>query len=149
MLKEFYADWKRWRQDCKENERECTIKLMDRDNNDEFYEEKVRCDQIRVGDIVVLKEGEIAPADLILLSSEHENAQAFVKTTSLDGETNLKVKMAIKQVNDSLYGIKRARLVAHCHKPVADLYRFNARVEYGTEEIEVDLNNFVHRGASL
>ena len=40
-------------------------------------------------------------------------------------------------------------MVTHCHEPVADLYRFNARVEYGSEEIEVDLNNFVHRGASL
>ena len=147
MLKEFYADYKRWRQDREENSRECTIRL--KDNGDEFTDEKVRCDEIRVGDIVVLKDGEVAPADLLLLTSDGANAQAFVKTTSLDGETNLKVKMAIKQVNDSLYGIKRARLNVDCHVPVADLYRFNARVDYGAEYIEADLNNFIHRGASL
>ena len=71
---------------------------MDRDNNDEFYEEKVRCDQIRVGDIVVLKEGEIAPADLILLSSEHENAQAFVKTTSFFGRLSMDLRTGLSML---------------------------------------------------
>ena len=109
----------------------------------------MRCDQIRVGDLVVLKEGDVSPADLLLLTSDSANGQAFVKTTSLDGETNLKVKMVVKQVNDSLYGIKRSRLTAECHAPVADLYKFNARIDYGAEYIETDLKNFIHRGASL
>lgn len=36
MLKEFYADWKRWRQDCKENGRTCLIRVKDAGNGDEF-----------------------------------------------------------------------------------------------------------------
>ena len=61
----------------------------------------------------------------------------------------MKVKLAIKQVNDTLYGIKRSRLKVDCHKPVSDLYRFHARVDYGGEYIEADLNNFIHRNAKI
>ena len=147
MLKEFYADYMRWRADQKENSRPCTIIV--RGEGDDFREEEVRCDQIRVGDVVKLGDGDIAPADLLILTTRDGKGEAFNKTTSLDGETNLKPKLALRQVNGSFFGIKRARLSAHCHQPIADLYRFNARVEYGNDSLDADLKQFMHRGASL
>ena len=36
-----------------------------------------------------------------------------------------------------------------CDEPVADLYSFNARVKYGSEETHISLTQFMHRGATL
>ena len=100
---------------------------------------EVRCENIKVGDVVKLKDGEIAPADLLLLTTKDAKGEAFVKTTSLDGETNLKPKMAIKQINDSLFGYKRSNVKADCHKPIADLYDFHACIEYWGGGLDADL----------
>ena len=70
--------------------------LIVKGEGDDFDEIEVRCDQIQVGDVVKLRDGEIAPADLLILTTKDQKGEAFVKTTSLDGETNLKPKMAIK-----------------------------------------------------
>lgn len=40
---------------------------------------------MRVGDIVKIGAGQIVPADLVLLYSEHIEGTIFVKTDQLDG----------------------------------------------------------------
>ena len=57
---------------------------------------------MRVGDVVLLTDGEIVPADMVILTTKDDGCEAFVKTAQLDGETNLKVKLALKQVNETL-----------------------------------------------
>ena len=56
-----------------------------------------------MGDVILLKDGDIVPADLVLLSTKDDRCEAFNKTASLDGETNPKLKLAIPQVNSTLY----------------------------------------------
>lgn len=46
--------------------------------------------EIKVGDIVKVKENEVIPADLILISTNSEDGKCFIETSSLDGEKNLK-----------------------------------------------------------
>ena len=36
-----------------------------------------------------------------------------------------------------------------CGAPIADLYSFNARVSYQSQHFDVDLKQFMHRGATL
>jgi phospholipid-transporting ATPase len=48
--------------------------------------------QIQVGDIVKVIEGEFFPCDMILLNSPGPKGTLFVETKNLDGETNLKMK---------------------------------------------------------
>jgi P-type E1-E2 ATPase len=48
--------------------------------------------EIRVGHVVKVQDNELFPADLMCLHCELEERICFVKTTNLDGETNLKVK---------------------------------------------------------
>ena len=58
----------------------------------------------------------------------------FNKTASLDGETNLKVKLALRNVNATLFSGDdniAQNLKVECHAPIADLYAFNGRVTYG------------------
>lgn len=82
----------------------------------------------RVGDVVLVRNGEAFPADLILLTSSEVviivlrlippllsnrfvrlnslcaqlDGNAYVETANIDGETNLKLRLAIKEVSDVL-----------------------------------------------
>ncbi|GJD09207.1 Probable phospholipid-transporting ATPase 5 [Galdieria sulphuraria] len=50
----------------------------------------VKSSHIRVGDIIVLQDGDIVPADIVALSAAREDGVVFLETSALDGETNLK-----------------------------------------------------------
>jgi len=52
-----------------------------------------------VGDIIELTDNQMVPADCILLSTEDSKGQCFINTVSLDGEKNLKPKIAINHVH--------------------------------------------------
>ena len=46
---------------------------------------RVRSSQIKVGDILKLRDGERVPADLVLLSSSNERGNCYITTANLDG----------------------------------------------------------------
>lgn len=48
------------------------------------------------------------PADCIVLRTEHANSECFVKTAALDGERNLKPKLAVKAVSQQFYNFFKA-----------------------------------------
>lgn len=47
---------------------------------------------VRVGDIVRLKNNDYIPADILVLSTSEPDCMCYVETKNLDGETNLKIK---------------------------------------------------------
>ena len=53
-----------------------------------------------MGNLLLIKEDEPFPADILLLSSSAENAMAFIQTSTLDGEKNLKPKSSLTETNE-------------------------------------------------
>lgn len=99
MLREALADIRRWREDRRTNAR-----LYTRLENphDLSQKKQVRSDDLRVGDLLEIKDGETIPADCLLIATQQANHQCFVQTSSLDGEKNLKPKIAIGTIQDTL-----------------------------------------------
>ena len=54
--------------------------------------EKVRRANIRQGHFVLVKNREMVPADMVLLASSADGGSAYIETSSIDGETNLKLR---------------------------------------------------------
>ena len=90
MLKEAYEDFFRHKQDTKENNR--VVHRLDR-LSQKFQD--IPSKDLRVGDIVRIDENEFIPADIAMLSSSDIRGITFVNTMNLDGETNLKDKIAL------------------------------------------------------
>lgn len=55
---------------------------------------------IRVGNIIKVYNNQELPADIILLTSSENHGIAYVETSNIDGESNLKIKMSAKTSPD-------------------------------------------------
>ena len=110
--------------------------------------------QLKTGDLVKVCRDQYFPADLVLLKSSQPKGIAFVETKSLDGETNLKNKIAPKQIEEryedmeKLVGILKAKL--SCEAPNDQIYKFEGVIEIEDgEKVPLIHENFLLRGSSL
>ena len=86
--------------------------------------------KLAVGDIIQLLKDEPAPADLFVLSSSGESGSGviYIETASLDGETNLKRRIALEQTEDLSGGEDRANCASlsglvHAESPMKPFTR--------------------------
>ncbi|CAO1629582.1 unnamed protein product [Parajaminaea phylloscopi] len=88
--------------------------------------------KLEVGDIVLLREDEQVPADIVVLNSSGEDGVVFVETKNLDGETNLKPRRSVKATRglQSEEDVEAARFVIDVEPPHANLYSFTALLKY-------------------
>ena len=56
--------------------------------------EQIKRMTIRQGHLVLIRNRDMVPADLILLASGSDNGNAYIETSSIDGETNLKLRIS-------------------------------------------------------
>ena len=86
-LKDALEDYQRHKADNEENNR--TTKVFDRSKK--LFND-VKWVDVKVGDIVRLKNREMVPADMLMIASSGENGLMYSMTANLDGETNLKLR---------------------------------------------------------
>lgn len=90
LLREWMEDYERYKSDLEINKCTCVV-LANGVHN------KTQWRHVKVGHLILVKNNEIIPADMIMLSSNYENGVAYIETSSLDGEKNLKLKLGLPE----------------------------------------------------
>lgn len=80
----------------------------------------------------MLRDNEQIPADIVVLSTSNADSLAFVETKNLDGETNLKVRKALKATSsvNSEEDLEHAHFMVDSEPPHANLYSYNGVLKY-------------------
>ena len=95
-VKEAYEDYKRHRDDKMINNRP-VVAIRD------SVLVEMSWWQLQVGDICMLRHRESVPADCVVLATSEESGVCYVETSSLDGETNLKRRQAIPELQEKVH----------------------------------------------
>ncbi|KAL2919206.1 hypothetical protein HK105_201481 [Polyrhizophydium stewartii] len=85
-----------------------------------------RWKDLRVGDVILLRNNDQIPCDIVVLATSEPGGLCYVETKNLDGETNLKIR---KAVDDSLPAaspsdLRRLRAIVECERPHSSIYSF-------------------------
>ncbi|KYO41321.1 hypothetical protein Y1Q_0006169 [Alligator mississippiensis] len=131
-IKQGYEDWLRHKADNAMNQ--CPVHFI---QHGKLVRKQSR--KLRVGDIVMVKEDETFPCDLIFLSSSRGDGTCFVTTASLDGESSHKTYYAVQDTKAfrTEQEIDALHATIECEQPQPDLYK-----PLGSE-------NLLLRGATL
>eukprot|EP00656_Telonema_subtile_P003520 TRINITY_DN11600_c0_g3_i2.p1 TRINITY_DN11600_c0_g3~~TRINITY_DN11600_c0_g3_i2.p1 ORF type:complete len:1289 (-),score=306.34 TRINITY_DN11600_c0_g3_i2:346-4212(-) len=157
MVKDGYVDYQRHQDDNKLN-RNITSVLR----GGEFTPLKWR--DIHVGEVVMVKEGESVPVDLLILATDMRNTGdaevpseaigglCYVDTAELDGETNLKLFQGLAETAKYRNPLECSALrsVVTCDSPNGFLHQFHGslQLEDGTP-MPVNEKQLLLRGAKL
>lgn len=112
-------------------------------------------EDLRVGDIVKVKDGEAMPADILICATSEDENVAFLETKNLDGETNLKSSSAVSVLTHMRTAADcadpRNAFELDCDRPEVSMHKLNAAVVIGEERerFPVDLQNTMLRGTVL
>jgi len=157
MSKEGYDDYRRYKLDKIENNREVGILELKEDasggNESElgpWVTKKWR--DVRVGDIVKLNRDDWVPADILLLASDGPNSVAYIETAALDGESNLKAKQSLPIIAEACCTHEK---LLNCNAEVVvedpnlDLYHFEGKVTVDGETRPLTNSQVIYRGSTI
>ena len=107
--------------------------------------------EVCVGDVLEVRDGESVAADLVFLSSSHSQGLAFVNTMNLDGETNLKEKMALAETKHlGLSDLAKATIEVATDLPSMSLVKWNCNLRINSGKwLPLDLNQLLLRSCQL
>jgi len=118
---------------------------------------------VQVGDLLRIYNDDQIPADVIILSTSDPEGACYVETKNLDGETNLKLRHALRcgQSLKHARDCERAQFVIESEGPHPNLYQYSGVARWtqhdpkdphgpGAEMAEpVSINNMLLRGCNL
>ncbi|CAI2349433.1 unnamed protein product [Caenorhabditis sp. 36 PRJEB53466] len=143
-LKEIFEDVKRRRSDHKVNGFSVEILVDGR-----WTERQWR--DVKVGDFIRIDNDSLFPADLLLISSSEQQGMAYIETSNLDGETNLKIKQALDVTANvtSSEGLAAFRAEITCEPPSRHVNEFNGNIEINGVQRHFGIDQLLLRGARL
>ncbi|XP_015267253.1 PREDICTED: probable phospholipid-transporting ATPase IH, partial [Gekko japonicus] len=148
-IKQGYEDWLRHKADNGMNQ--CPVHFI---RHGKLVRKQSH--KLKVGDIVMVKEDDTFPCDLILLSSSRADGTCFVTTASLDGESSHKTYYAVQDTKSfqSEQDIDTLHATIECEQPQPDLYKFVGRINVYHDQSEptarpLGSENLLLRGATL
>ncbi|XP_072885316.1 phospholipid-transporting ATPase IH isoform X2 [Hemitrygon akajei] len=148
-IKQGYEDWLRHKADNAVNK--CPVHIIQAGKLVQTQSSK-----LQVGDIVMTKENETFPCDMVFLSSSSDNGTCFVTTASLDGESSTKTYHAVQETKSLRTEAELDSLNAtiECEQPQPDLYNFVGRINIyheseGPIARPLGSENVLLRGATL
>ena len=112
----------------------------DRQTTGTAHWERTLWKKLEVGDIVLLRDNDQVPADIVVLSTSDANGLCYVETKNLDGETNLKPRKALKATSSILSeeDIEHAFFILDAEPPHPNLYSFNGVLKFRSTPSDVD-----------
>ncbi|KAK0417961.1 hypothetical protein QR680_013300 [Steinernema hermaphroditum] len=143
-LKEIFEDVKRRRMDSTVNSYSTQIL-----KNGQWIETKWK--NVSVGDIVKVEDGQLFPADLILLSSSEPQGMAYIETSNLDGETNLKIRQGLDCTSHLIRGDLISKFTAEieCEPPSRHVSEYTGTLKMDSTQRPLGPNQLLLRGARL
>ncbi|KAK9256763.1 hypothetical protein V1507DRAFT_382252 [Lipomyces tetrasporus] len=155
MAREGFDDWRRHRQDASENNNEALVANVECDGDGErtVHWRATAWKDIKVGDVVKLRRNDWVSADVVVLHADGMGDLAYVETAALDGETNLKSKIALPVLAEMCRTDEL--LVADTHAdfviedPNTDLYSFEGNVTVKGTKYSLSNDNILYRGSIL
>ncbi|GKU91466.1 hypothetical protein SLEP1_g5336 [Rubroshorea leprosula] len=140
-IKDAYEDYRRHRSDKIENNRLAFVLV-----NGQFEQKKWK--HIQVGEVIKIHANETMPCDMVLLSTSDPTGVAYVQTTNLDGESNLKTRYAKQETLLKINEGKFSGLIK-CEKPNRNVYGFLANLEIDGKLLSLGPSNIILRGCEL
>ena len=118
---------------------------------------------VQVGDFVRIFNGDQVPADIVVLASSDPEGGCYVETKGLDGETNLKPRMALRCSRQIKHprDCQRAEFLIDSEPPHANLYQYEGTMRWSQKDqvdpdggshdmVEpISISNLLLRGCSL
>ena len=168
LIREAYEDCKRANLDKLQNSVKCKVY-----RNEEWID--IESGNLELGEIVIVEQEEIFPADLVLLDSPLPEGICFIETGSLDGEKTLKQKNPSndtiglfiegpKNVNNNNNNneneeekkyVKKFKMEGNCicDQPNPELYflngKINAKINGQNLKFPIDHKQLLLKGAKL
>ncbi|KUI74548.1 Phospholipid-transporting ATPase DNF1 [Cytospora mali] len=113
-----------------------------------------------VGDFVRIYGDDELPADIVILSTSDPDGACYVETKNLDGETNLKVRQALRCGRSMKHArdCERAQFMLNSEPPQANLYKYNGAIKWeqkvagsSVQEMSepITIDNILLRGCNL
>uniref|UniRef100_A0A8C0LA40 Phospholipid-transporting ATPase n=1 Tax=Canis lupus dingo TaxID=286419 RepID=A0A8C0LA40_CANLU len=140
-MKDLVDDVARHKMDNEINNRTC-----------EVIKDVTKWKEIQVGDIIRLKKNDFIPADILLLSSSEPNSLCYVETAELDGETNLKFKMALEITHQYLQrenALTTFDGFIECEEPNNRLDKFTGTLFWRNTSFPLDADKILLRGCVI
>ncbi|RKF75454.1 Phospholipid-transporting ATPase DNF1 [Golovinomyces cichoracearum] len=117
---------------------------------------------VKVGDFVRLYNNDQIPADIVILSTSDPDGACYVETKNLDGETNLKIRHALRSGRKIRHArdCQRAGFIIESEAPQPNLYQYSGAAHWtqkrpnsDSEQVDmseaITINNMLLRGCNL